>query len=51
MDEVKGALDQCNKSAPGLYGIIFAMFKLLPEEAKWYLLEIFNEIMSTGRIS
>jgi hypothetical protein len=34
-----------------LNGIKFIMFKCLPEEtAKWYLIGIFNEIMSTRRI-
>jgi hypothetical protein len=37
------------KSAPGLDGIKFIMIKFLPYEAKWYLLWIFHEIMSTGR--
>jgi hypothetical protein len=50
MDEFEGALDRCNNSAPGLDGIKFIMFKFLPEEAKRYLFEIFNEIMSTGMI-
>jgi hypothetical protein len=50
MDEFEGAMDQCNNSAPGLDGIKFIVFKFLPEEAKLYLLGIFNEIMSTGMI-
>jgi hypothetical protein len=33
-----------------LHGIKFVVFKFLPEEAKRYLLGIFNEIMSTGKI-
>jgi hypothetical protein len=47
MDKFEAALDQYNNSAPGLDGTKFIMFKLLPEEAKRYLLGIFNEIMST----
>jgi hypothetical protein len=47
MDEFEAALDQYNNSAPGLDGIKYIMFKFLPQEAKCYLLGIFNEIMST----
>jgi hypothetical protein len=50
MDEFEGALDQCNNSAPGLDGIKVNLFKFLPEEAKGYLLGIFNKIMGTGMI-
>jgi hypothetical protein len=50
MDEFKGALNRCNNSAPGLDGIKFIMFKFLPEEAKRYLLAIFNEVVSSGMI-
>jgi hypothetical protein len=50
MNEFEGALEQCKNSGPGLDGIKFIMFNFLPEEAKWYLLGIFNEIMSTGMI-
>jgi hypothetical protein len=39
---LEGSLDQCNNSAPGLDGIKFILFKFLPEEAKRYLLGIFN---------
>jgi hypothetical protein len=42
--------DRCNNSAPGLDGIKFIMFKFLPEEAKRYLLGIFNEVVSSGMI-
>jgi hypothetical protein len=51
MDEIEGALGRCNNPALGLDGIKFIIFKFLPEEAKRYLLGIFNEIMSTGMIS
>jgi hypothetical protein len=50
MDEFEGTLDRCNNSAPGLDGIRFVVFKFLPEEAKRYLLGIFNEIVRTGMI-
>jgi hypothetical protein len=50
MHEFEGVLDQCNNSAPGLDGIKFNMFKFLLEEAKRYLLGIFNEIMGMGMI-
>jgi hypothetical protein len=49
MDEFEEALDQCNNSAPGLDGIKFILFKFLREEAKRYLLGIFNG-MDTGMI-
>jgi hypothetical protein len=35
MDEVEGALDQCNNSASGLDGIKFIMFKFLPQFSAW----------------
>jgi hypothetical protein len=50
VDDFEGAQDRCNNSAPGVDGIKFIMFKFLPEEAKRYLLGIFNEIISTGRV-
>jgi hypothetical protein len=50
IDELEGVLDQCNNFASGLDGIKFIMFKFLPQEAKRYLLGIFNEMMSTGMI-
>jgi hypothetical protein len=43
MDEFEGAPDQCNNSASLLDGIKFIVIKFLPEEAKRYLLGIFND--------
>ena len=48
MREFHNALSSTKETAPGEDNIIYAMIKHLPDDAKEFLLDIFNEIWVTG---
>jgi hypothetical protein len=48
LDELDAALDQSNNFCLGLDGLRFSLFKALLMEAKFSLLDIYNEILATG---
>jgi hypothetical protein len=48
LDELLADLQLCSNSSAGLDGIKFNLFKNLPEVGKHTVLEIFNELFSTG---
>jgi hypothetical protein len=51
LDELLADLLICNNSSAGLDEIKFNLLKNLPEVGKHTLLEIFNEVLSTGNFS
>ena len=46
--ELKDALSSTEDSSPGEDGILYAMIRQLPSEAKEFLLKIINKIWETG---
>jgi Endonuclease-reverse transcriptase/Reverse transcriptase (RNA-dependent DNA polymerase) len=50
ISELNAALDLCNNTSPGEDGIKFKLLKNMPEQAKLFLLQIFNDILSDGNV-